>query len=175
MIFYKEKFKFLREMRGLSYERVAKAVGVTKQTVHRWETQQNYQPRAKFISLIAACLQVQPDEICAFGNIETDEQAIAEARKGYVADFGADIYDELAEIHLQQRNLDRVRLAGGNERFDHVLSAKYRKAIEDEREKIWRKMAMTDAMLAIVLQAWQNMSGRDKGELIEFIERRKNV
>lgn len=175
MIFYKEKFKFLREMRGLSYERVAKAVGVTKQTVHRWETQQNYQPRAKFIPLIAACLQVQPDEICTFGNIEADVQAIAEARKEYVADFGADIYDELAEIHLQQRNLDRVRLTVGNEEYRRTISAKYRKVIEDEREKIWRKMAMSDAMLAIVLQAWQNMSGRDKGELIEFIERRKNV
>ena len=94
--------------------------------------------------------------------------------KGYVADFGADIYDELAEIHLQQRNLDRVRLTVGNEEYRRTISARYRKTIEDAREKIWRKMAKADAMLAIVLDAWQDMSGADKGELIEFIQVRLN-
>lgn len=64
MIFYKEKFRFLRESRGLTLKDVADALGVSEATVQKWEKRANFQPRPKKIEGIAKILNCKMSDIC---------------------------------------------------------------------------------------------------------------
>ena len=56
MIFYKEKFRQLRESRGLTHEEIGAACGVSQSIVSRWEKKGKSQPKPAKIKKIAAIM-----------------------------------------------------------------------------------------------------------------------
>lgn len=66
MIFYKDKFREIRDRLGLTLEDVADACGVSKQTVQKWEKHKYLQPRSSRIQKIAALFRCSPDEFVDF-------------------------------------------------------------------------------------------------------------
>jgi len=175
MIFYKDKFKELREQRGLSLAEVGTACGVSQSMVSRWETDEKSSPRPNKIQKIAKCLQCAPEDIAKFGDIEITMDHVQEVRERYISEFGADIYDELAAIRLQKRNLKHLGNKIGPQAEQDDARARYEKAIEEARMQICKNIIQgQDPMLKIVLDIWPRLSPGTKGELIDFIERRKN-
>lgn len=64
MIFYKDKFRYLRESQKLTLKDVANALGVSEGTVQKWEKRANFQPRTKKIEKIAHVLKCNVSDLC---------------------------------------------------------------------------------------------------------------
>lgn len=73
MIFYKEKFRQLRESRGLTHEEIGAACGVSQSIVSRWEKKGKSQPRPAKIKKIAAILQCKESDLVKYGDTDTPE------------------------------------------------------------------------------------------------------
>ena len=70
MIFYKEKFRQLRESRGLTHEEIGAACGVSQSIVSRWEKKGKSQPRPAKIKKIAAILQCKESDLVKYGDTD---------------------------------------------------------------------------------------------------------
>jgi transcriptional regulator with XRE-family HTH domain len=66
MIFFKEKFRAIRESHGLTLEDVARACGVSQSIVSRWEQKGKSQPRPARIKALAALFHCSPEEFADF-------------------------------------------------------------------------------------------------------------
>jgi len=66
MIFYKDKFREIRERLGLTLEDVASACGVSKQTVQKWEKHEYLKPKPSRIQKIAVLFRCSPEEFSDF-------------------------------------------------------------------------------------------------------------
>ncbi len=74
-----EKIKKRRECLGLTYEEIAKIVGVSKSTVRKWETGMIENMKHDKIALLARALQVSPGYLMGWedGPDEDDIKTIA--------------------------------------------------------------------------------------------------
>lgn len=106
-------FAFWREKRKMTLEEVGNAVGVSKQTVQKWEAGQVVPRRGKIMA------------ISKLFNIPTYD----------ISDLAIDI---------EEPNSQRMRL--------------------DE--------ALSDPMFEIVMRDWRRLSAADKGELIDFMQKK---
>lgn len=77
MIFDKNKFRELREAKGLTMEEVAEACGVSKPTVQRWEKKPNFQPLPKKIPMLCKILNCRESDLAIHGKSK-DKQGINE-------------------------------------------------------------------------------------------------
>lgn len=68
MIFHKENFRRIREARGLTFDDIAAACGVTKQTAQKWAKHQYLKPRPDKIPKLAAILRCPESEIASYGD-----------------------------------------------------------------------------------------------------------
>lgn len=100
MIFNKKQFQLLREQQGLTLEEVAKACGVSKQTVQKWEKSKSLQPRPAKIPLLAQLLRCKESDIAQYGgNLElTMDQIQTESEQFKDMLLGADVENERINI-----------------------------------------------------------------------------
>ena len=70
MIFDKEKFRALRESRGLSLEDVGRSCGVSQSIVSRWESPGKCNPRPAKIPQLAAILHCEESDLAQYGGRE---------------------------------------------------------------------------------------------------------
>ena len=108
MIFFKSKFKELREARGLTLDQVAAACDVSKQTVQKWEKHKTLKPRPAKIPKLAALLRCEVSDLAKFGGplekaLDAQNEEAEEIRKLL---FGADVAEEINQIRraCQRRN-----------------------------------------------------------------------
>ena len=98
------KFKELRLRRSLTQESVAKACGVTKQTVAKWE--KSTKPDAdkiKHITSILSCRVSDLLDISDFDEIDADREQLKREH------FGADVYDDVALMESLQVELSDLK------------------------------------------------------------------
>lgn len=139
MIFNKIKFQELRESSKLSLDDVAKACGVSKPTVQRWEKKPNFQPLPKKIPLICKALHCQESDIVKYGPMEKALDSLNE-RHEQIQNmlFGADVGDE---IDMIERALDsRDRISSSDPDYENEL-AEENAEIRENLHSIFRKMS----------------------------------
>ena len=99
MIFFKEKFKQIRESRGLTLKQIAIACDVKEATVQRWEKHATLKPRPAKIPKLAAFLDCQESDLAQYGPVEKALDAVnEEAEQLQNLLFGADVADEVRQI-----------------------------------------------------------------------------
>lgn len=87
MIFYKDKFRQLRERQNLTLKDVAEAIGVSEGTVQKWEKRTNFQPRPSKIDKIAHVLNCDVSELCNLHDpIPMDGPVYLDERLDYMVD-----------------------------------------------------------------------------------------
>ena len=118
MIFYKNKFQELKEARGLTFDDIAAACGVTKQTAQKWAKHLYLQPRPNKIPKLAAALHCKESDLAQYGPLEKAMDSLNE-RHERVRDllFGADVGDEIDNITRARADREELR-AGDPERAE---------------------------------------------------------
>ena len=87
MIFYKDRFRSLRESRGLTLDDVAVACNVSKQTVQKWEKHVTLKPRPSKIDKIAHVLNCDVSDLCNLHDqIPMDGPVYLDERLNYIVD-----------------------------------------------------------------------------------------
>ena len=81
MIFHKDRFRYLREQKGLSMRAMARACGVGSATVSRWETMPRFQPSPHRIPRLAAVLGCAESEIATYGDGRQNDVSPHELRE----------------------------------------------------------------------------------------------
>jgi len=131
MNFNNEKFKELRLRRSLTQETVAKACGVTKQTVAKWE--KGTKPDAnkiKHITSILLCRVSDLFDISDFDEIDADREQMKREH------FGADVYDDISLMEALQVELKDLKR---NDPDYHVKQLCFEDQIERCNAEIKRK------------------------------------
>ena len=110
MIFYKEKFKEIRENRGVTLKQISIACDVTEATVQRWEKHPTLKPRPAKIPKLAAFLGCNESDLCKFGGplekaLDAQNEEAEEIRSLL---FGADVADEIGQIRRAVARRDEV-------------------------------------------------------------------
>ena len=77
MIFDKNKFRELREARGLTLNDIARECGCSKQTVQKWEKHPTLKPRPAKIPVLAKLLNCTESDLAIHGKSK-DKQGINE-------------------------------------------------------------------------------------------------
>ena len=65
MIFRPQRFKEIREQRGLTLKEISLALGIAESSVHNWESGL-FAPRPSRIEKIATILQCDPDDLVSY-------------------------------------------------------------------------------------------------------------
>lgn len=147
MIFYKDKFKQIRESRGLTLNQIAIACGVKEATVQRWEKHPTLKPRPAKIPKLAAILRCQESDLARYGGpLEKSLDALNE-RDEQIREmlFGADVADE---IGLIERALDsRSRISSRDPNREAELAeenAETRENLYSMFRKLSRQLQVAD-------------------------------
>jgi len=86
MIFYREKFKKIRESRGYTHSDISKKIGVSKQSVEHWEAGRA-KPSTKRIPLLAKYLDCSISEISNLPPLSTiDSYSEMDEKLSFVVD-----------------------------------------------------------------------------------------
>ena len=100
MIFNKQKFRELREARGLTLEQIAAECGVSESIVSRWEQPGKANPRPAKIAKLAAVLQCEKSDLARYGDTpRTTRRTDAELLRSMAANLKsiAKAMEEIAE------------------------------------------------------------------------------
>lgn len=104
-----DNISFLRKYHKLSQEDMAERIGVSRQTIAKWENGDSI-PDLENSNRIAELFNVSLDELV---NYQTEEENIPIAPKGRYA-FGAVVMDEEGRITLPQKARDVFKLKPGD-------------------------------------------------------------
>ena len=150
MIFYKEKFRQLRESRGLTHEEIGAACGVSQSMVSRWEKKGKSQPRSAKIKKIAAILQCKESDLVKYGDtdliLENDDMLPPENTSQIVEELALKIHDKAQERALLRKDCLKAK-------FIEEVKKVYRDFSEDEYREILRAIVVDDHIGAILIKA----------------------
>ena len=146
MIFFRNKFKSLRESFGLTQQDVADVAGVSEAAVSGWENGTN-SPRPARIKKLAALLRCQESDLARYGGpLEKALDSMNEREEQIRAMlFGADVADE---IGLIERALDsRSRISPRDPNREAELAeenAEIRENLYSMFRKLCRQLKVAD-------------------------------
>ena len=122
MIFHKQKFKKIRENRGLTLKQISIACDVTEATVQRWEKHPTLKPRPAKIPKLAAFLGCDQLDLVQYGDPMEKALDSLNERHEQIQNmlFGADVGDE---IDMIERALDsRDRISSSDPDYENELA-----------------------------------------------------
>ena len=110
MIFYKDKFKKIRESRGLTLKEIATACDVTESTVQKWEKHPTLKPRPAKIPKLAALLRCAESDLARYGGPTERALDCLNERHEQIQNilFGADVGGEIDNIARAGDRRDRI-------------------------------------------------------------------